>query len=233
MSVFDGEIEYQSMYMVDFVKKDKPKSPRRKAVDDNCMIVGLSRDSLKAKDAPRKSPDVLCPVDFEYYKKAVERFKEDEPKLTEMYMSKDIDPTPIEHDIQDLKRTEYLTKYCSRELPFMSVNLARRARALQTLRLPDDVYIPDTSQKSSYRHPSLEKYKDPPSAMSMRPKFDDSLQRELRRILRIHTGDSAYMATHSLLGKVILDKNPFGPPREEPHFGRWRTPYYYTYYMHI
>ncbi|KAI8441160.1 hypothetical protein MSG28_009400 [Choristoneura fumiferana] len=164
------------------------------------MIVGLSRDSLKAKDAPRKSPDVLCP---------------------------DIDPTPIEHDIQDLKRTEYLTKYCSR------VNLARRARALQTLRLPDDVYIPDTSQKSSYRHPSLEKYKDPPSAMSMRPKFDDSLQRELRRILRIHTGDSAYMATHSLLGKVILDKNPFGPPREEPHFGRWRTPYYYTYYMHI
>lgn len=58
----------------------------------------------------------------------------------------------------------------------MSVNLTRRAKALQTLRLPDDVYIPDTSQKSSYRHPQPEKYTEPPSAMSMKPHFDDSLK---------------------------------------------------------
>jgi hypothetical protein len=62
------------------------------------------------------------------------------------------------------------------ELPFMSVNLARRARALQTLRLPDDVAIPDTSQRGSYRRPSPEKYAEPPTAMSMRPKYDNSLQ---------------------------------------------------------
>ncbi|KAG6442899.1 hypothetical protein O3G_MSEX002569 [Manduca sexta] len=205
------------------------KSPRRKAVDDDCLIVGISRDSLKARDAPRKSPDVLCPINFEFYKDAVERFADDHPKLTEKYMSADIEPTPIDHQIQDLKRTEYLTRYCSRELPFMSVNLARRARALQTLRLPDDVYIPDTSQKGSYRCPKPEKYADPPSAMSMRPKFDDSLQRELRRILRVRTGDTTYGACHGLLAQVVLEKNPFGPPREEPKYGRWLNPYTYTY----
>ncbi|XP_063622566.1 uncharacterized protein LOC134794713 [Cydia splendana] len=230
MSVFDGEIEYKSVYMVDYLKKDKPLSPRRHAVDDNCLIVGLDRDSLKARDQPRKSPDLLCPINFEYYKNAVKRFKEDEPKLVDMYMSKDIDPVPIDHEIQDLKRTEYLTKYCSRELPFMSVNLTRRARALQTLRLPDDVHIPDTTHTGSYRHPAPEKYKDPPKTQSLKPKFDDSLQRELRRILRIRTPESSYQACHGLLAKVILEKNPFGKPRKEPKYGLWRTPHYYTYY---
>ncbi|CAH0397018.1 unnamed protein product [Chilo suppressalis] len=148
-----------------------------------------------------------------------------------MYMSKDIDPTPIEHEIQDLKRTEYLCKYCSRELPFMSVNLARRARALQTLRLPDDVDIPDTSQRGSYRPPRPEKYADPPSSLSMRPKYDPSLQKELRRILRVNTGDTSYGASHGLLGKVVLEKNPFGRPRKEPKYGRWRNPYIYTYWL--
>ncbi|XP_063832028.1 uncharacterized protein LOC135081213 [Ostrinia nubilalis] len=229
MSVFDGEIEFQSVYMVDFAKKNKPKSPRRKAIDDNCLIVGLSRDALKAKDAPRRCPDVLCPIDHEFYKKAVDRFAEDHPKLTKMYMSEDIDPTPIEHEIQDLKRTEYLTKYCSRELPFMSVNLARRARALQTLRLPDDIDIPDTSQRGSYRPPKPEKYADPPKSMSMRPKYDDSLQKELRRILRVRTGDTSYGASHGLLATVVLERRPFGPPREEPKYGRWKNPYMYTY----
>ncbi|CAG9782410.1 unnamed protein product [Diatraea saccharalis] len=219
MSVFDGEIEFQSVYMVDFGKKDKPKSPRRKAVDDDCLIVGLSRDPLKAKDAPRRCPDVLCPIKHEYYKKAVERFAEDYPKLTKMYMSKDIDSTPIDHEIQDLKRTEYLCKYCS------------RARALQTLRLPDDVVIPDTSQRGSYRPPRPEKYADPPSSLSMRPKYDPSLQKELRRILRVNTGDTTYGVCHSLLGKVVLEKNPFGPPRKEPKYGRWRNPYMYTYWL--
>ncbi|CAK1542760.1 unnamed protein product [Leptosia nina] len=229
MSVFDGEIEFQSVYMADFAKKNKPKSPRRKAVDDNCLIVGLSRDSLKAREQPRKCPDVLCPIDFEYYKKAVERFGEDHPTVTKMYMTKDVDPTPIDHEIQDLKRTEYLTKYCSRELPFMSVNLARRARALQTLRLPDDIYIPDTSQKGSYRPPKPEKYAEPPSAMSMKPKFDPSLTKELRRILRVRTGDTSYGVCHDLLAKVVLEKNPFGTPREEPKYGRWKNRYFYTY----
>jgi hypothetical protein len=42
------------------------------------------------------------------------KFADDYPKLTKMYMSEDIDPTPIENEIQDLKRTEYLCKYCSR-----------------------------------------------------------------------------------------------------------------------
>ncbi|XP_062528199.1 uncharacterized protein LOC110384800 isoform X2 [Bombyx mori] len=204
-------------------------SPRRKAVDDDCLIVGLSRDPLKARAAPKKEPDVLCPLTQEFYKDAVKRFAEDYPKLTKMYMSKDIDPVPIDHGIQDLKRTEYLTKYCSRELPFMSVNLVRRAKALQTLRLPDDIYIPDTSQKGSYRAPQPEKYADPPSSMSMRPKFDDSLQKELRRILRTRTGDTTYGSCHGLLAKVVLEKNPFGPAREEPKYGRWSNPYTYTY----
>ncbi|VVC94625.1 uncharacterized protein LOC126970879 [Leptidea sinapis] len=229
MSVFDGEIEFKSVYMVDYVRKNKPKSPRRRAVDDDCLIVGLSRDSLKARDQTRTSPDVLCPVDFEYYKNAVERFAEDHPRVAKRYMQKDVDPTPIDHEIQDLKRTEYLNKYCSRELPFMSVNLARRARALQTLRLPDDVYIPDTTQKGSYRHPKPEKYAEHPSVMNMKPKFDDSLQKNLRRILRVNTGDTSYGVSHGLLAKMVLEKNPFGPPRQEPKYGRWRNPYMYTY----
>ncbi|PZC80349.1 hypothetical protein B5X24_HaOG214866 [Helicoverpa armigera] len=229
MSVFDGEIEYRSVYMVDYHKKIKPKSPRRMAVDDDCLIVGLSRDPLKAVDEPRKYPDVLCPMTHEYYKGAVERFKEDYPKITKKYMSTDIDPTPIENEIKDLKRTEYLTKYCSRDLPFMSVNLTRRARALQTLRLPDDIPIPDTSQRGSYRCPRPEKYAEPPSAMSMKPKFDDTLQKELRRILRVSTGDTTYGADHGLLAKVVLEKNPFGKPRKEPRYGRWKNPYMYTY----
>lgn len=62
----------------------------------------------------------------------------------------------------------------------MSVNLARRARALQTLRLPDDVDIPDTSQRGSYRHPKPEKYAEPPKALNMRPKYDNSLQSKFR-----------------------------------------------------
>ncbi|XP_045778477.1 uncharacterized protein LOC123876301 [Maniola jurtina] len=229
MSVFDGEIEFQSVYMVDYGKKNKPKSPRRKAVDDDCLIVGLSRDSLKAREQPRSSPDVLCPVNYEYYKKAIERFAENYPKLTKKYMSEDIDPIPIDHEIQDLKRTEYLTKYCSRELPFMSVNLTRRARALQTLRLPDDVYIPDTSHKGSYRRPPPDKYAVPPAAMSMKPTFDNSLQKELGRILRVRTGDTSYDVAHGLLARVVLQRNPFGAPREEPRFPRWRNPYIYTY----
>ncbi|KAL4702415.1 hypothetical protein ACJJTC_004441 [Scirpophaga incertulas] len=228
MSVFDGEIEFQSVYMVDFQKKNKPKSPRRKAVDDNCLIVGLSRDTLKATEAPRRCPDVLCPNHQEYYKAAVKRFQEDYPKLVKKYMSEDIDPTPIENEIQDLKRTEYLCKYCSRELPFMSVNLSRRARALQTLRLPDDVYIPDTSQRNGYRPPAPEKFVRP-ATISMKPKLDDSLQKKLRSILRVKTGETTYGVSHSLLGKVVLDKKPFGPPREEPAYGRWKNPYYYTY----
>ncbi|CAH2055944.1 unnamed protein product, partial [Iphiclides podalirius] len=207
------------------------KSPRRKAIDDDCLIVGVSRDALKPRDQPRKSPDVLCPIDHEYYKNAVTRFAEDHPELAKKHMSGELDPVPIEHDAQDLKRTEYLVKYCSRELPFMSVNLARRARALQTLRLPDDVEIPDTSQRNSYRPPGLEKFAEHPSKMSMRPKFDDSLQKELRRILRVTTGDTSYNLGHGLMAKVVLERNPFGPPREEPKYGRWRTPHYYTYYI--
>ncbi|XP_075981826.1 late endosomal/lysosomal adaptor, MAPK and MTOR activator 1 isoform X1 [Anticarsia gemmatalis] len=229
MSVFDGEIDFQSVTMVDFCKKVKPKSPRRKAVDDDCLIVGLSRDALRPREQPRRFPDRLCPLSHEYYKEAVKRFANDYPKLTKKYMSGDIDPTPIEHEIQDLKRTEYLTKYCSRELPFMSVNLARRARALQTLRLPDDVYIPDTSQRGSYRAPKPEKYAEPPSAMSMRPKFDNALGTELRRILRVSTGDTTYNTCHGLLAKVVLEENPFGKPRKEPRYGRWKNPYYFTY----
>ncbi|XP_013171490.1 PREDICTED: uncharacterized protein LOC106120669 [Papilio xuthus] len=231
MSVFDGEIEFKSVYMNDFIKKEKPKSPRRKAVDDDCLIVGLGRDALKPRDKPRKSPDVLCPLKHEYYKEAITRFSEDYPKIAKQHMTKDIDPVPIENDLQDLNRTEYLVKYCSRELPFMSVNLARRARALQTLRLPDDVEIPDTSQRGSYRHPAPEKYAEHPSKMSMKPKFDDSLTRELRRILRVTTGDTTYDVCHGLLAKVVLEKNPFGPPREEPKYGRWKTPFSYTYYV--
>ncbi|CAK1589338.1 unnamed protein product [Parnassius mnemosyne] len=231
MSVFDGDIEFKSVYMNDYVRKNKPKSPRRKAVDDDCLIVGVSRDALKAKDQPRESPDVLCPIDQEYYKKAVTRFSENYPRLSKKYMAEDLDPVPIEHEIQDSKRTEYLIKYCSRELPFMSVNLTRRARALQTLRLPDDIYIPDTSHRGSYRPPNPEKYAEHPSKMSMKPQFDDSLQKELRRILRVRTGDTSYDVCHGLLGKVVLEKNPFGPPREEPKYGRWRSPHYYTYYI--
>ncbi|XP_049878268.1 uncharacterized protein LOC126375404 [Pectinophora gossypiella] len=229
MSVFDGEIDYHSLYMVDYVEKPKPKSPRRHPKDDDCLIVGVSRDALKAKDAPRKFPDMLCPLKHEYYKKAVERFEEDYPKLHKKYMKGDINPTPIEHEIQDLKRTEYLVKYCSRELPFMSVNLTRRARALQTLHLPDDIAIPDTTNRGSYRHPPDEKYVDHPSTFSTRPKYDDSLQKELRRILRVNTGETTYGVCHGLLAKVILEKNPFGPPREEPKYGRWKNRYFYTY----
>lgn len=66
------------------------------------------------------------------------------------------------------------------DLPFMSVNLTRRARALQTLRLPDDIIIPDTSQRGSYRAPRPEKYAEPPSSMSMKPRFDDSLQSQFQ-----------------------------------------------------
>ncbi|KAJ8729067.1 hypothetical protein PYW07_006763 [Mythimna separata] len=229
MSVFDGEIEYKSVYMVDYQKKVKPKSPRRKRIDDDCLIIGLKRDMLQPKDVPKKHPDVLCPLNQEYYKDAVKRFAVDYPKVTKMYMSKDIDPIPIENEIKDLKRTEYLTKYCSRDLPFMSVNLARRARALQTLRLPDDVYIPDTTQKGAFRPPMPEKYADPPAAMSMRPKFDDSLIKQLRRILRVNTGDTTYGTCHGLLAKVVLEKNPFGKPRKEPKYGRWKNPYMFTY----
>lgn len=61
------------------------------------------------------------------------------------------------------------------ELPFMSVNLARRARALQTLRLPDDVDIPDTTHRANHRAPKPEKYAEHPSTMSMKPKFDNNL----------------------------------------------------------
>ncbi|KAI5632552.1 hypothetical protein NE865_14726 [Phthorimaea operculella] len=228
MSVFDGEMEFRSVYMVDYVPKNKPKSPRRGVKDDDCCIVGVSRDALKVRDVPEKSPEVMCPLNKEYYKKAVERFKEDYPKLQKQY-TKDIDPTPIDHEIQDLKRTEYLTKYCSRDLPFMSVNLTRRAKALQKLRLPDDVEIPDTTQKGAFRHPPKEKYVDHPSKMSMRPKYDDTLQKELRRILRITTGESTYGFVHGLLGRVVMEKNPFGPPREEPKYGRWKSRYGYTY----
>ncbi|XP_035442844.1 uncharacterized protein LOC118271076 [Spodoptera frugiperda] len=229
MSVFDGDIEYRSVYMVDYEVKKKPKSPRRKAVDDDCLIVGLSRDMLKPKDEKQRHPDVLCPLTREYYKDAVKRFTKDYPKLTKKYMQNDIDPVPIENEIKDLKRTEYLTKYCSRDLPFMSVNLTRRARALQTLRLPDDIIIPDTSQRGSYRAPRPEKYAEPPSSMSMKPRFDDSLQKELRRILRVNTGETTYGACHGLLAKVILEKNPFGKPRKEPRYGRWKNPYMFTY----
>ncbi|KPJ12199.1 hypothetical protein RR48_02482 [Papilio machaon] len=90
------------------------KSPRRKAVDDDCLIVGLGRDALKPRDKPRKSPDLLCPLKHEYYKEAITRFSEDYPKLAKQHMTKDIDPVPIENDLQDLNRTEYLVKYCSR-----------------------------------------------------------------------------------------------------------------------
>ncbi|KOB66210.1 Uncharacterized protein OBRU01_21505, partial [Operophtera brumata] len=106
-------------------------------------------------------------------------------------------------------------------MPFMSVNMARRARALQTLRLPDDIYIPDTTQKGSYRFPPEEKYAELPSSMSMRPKLDDSLKR--------YTGDTTYGASHGLLASVVLEKNPFGTPREEPKYGRWKNPYDFTY----
>lgn len=51
------------------------KSPRRKAVDDDCLIVGMNRDSLKTREAPRRCPDILCPMKHEYYKKAVERVR--------------------------------------------------------------------------------------------------------------------------------------------------------------
>lgn len=52
---------------------------------------------------------------------------------------------------------------------------------------------------------------------------------ELRRILRINTGETSYGVTHGLLGEVVLKENPFGPPRTEPAYGRWKTPYIYTY----
>lgn len=48
-------------------------SPRRKAVDDDCLIVGVSRDALRAKEAARRVPDRLCPLQPEYYKEAVKR----------------------------------------------------------------------------------------------------------------------------------------------------------------
>ncbi|XP_041969240.1 uncharacterized protein LOC121726078 [Aricia agestis] len=231
MSLFDGEMELKSVYMADYDKKNKPKSPRRKMADDGCLIIGLSRDALKVRDTGRGCYDVLCPADLEYYKTAVQRFSEDHPKVTNMHMSKDIDPTPVDNEIQDLKRTEYLNKYCSRDLPFMSVNLARRAKALQTLHLPDDTFVPNTSNLASYRSPPPDKYKEPPSVWSMKPKLDPSLQKELRRILRVNTGESTYMISHGLLGKVVLDKNPYGPPREEPTYGRWRNPHQYTYWV--
>lgn len=58
----------------------------------------------------------------------------------------------------------------------MSVNLARRAKAMQKLHLPDDVYIPDTTYLGSYRKPNDEKYAEHPSKMSMRPVYDDKLR---------------------------------------------------------
>ncbi|XP_026328120.1 uncharacterized protein LOC113236319 [Hyposmocoma kahamanoa] len=229
MSAFDGEIDFRSVYMVDYKSKSIPFPPRVKGTCDNCLIVGVSRDALKVKDVPRKIPDVLCPLEPEYYKKGVERFKDDYPGLAKKYMTKDVDPKPIENEIQDIKRTEYLVKHCSRDLPFMSVNLARRAKAMQTLHLPDDIYIPDTTYLGSYRQPDDEKYEEHPSKMSMRPKYDDKLRRELRRILRVNTGETSYDVSHGLLAKVILEKNPFGPPREEPKYGRWKSRYMYTY----
>lgn len=46
--------------------------------------------------------------------KLMSQFAEDHPRVAKLHMSKDVDPTPIDHEIQDLKRTEYLIKYCSR-----------------------------------------------------------------------------------------------------------------------
>lgn len=69
-----------------------------------------------------------------------------------------------------------LTKKVFPDLPFMSVNLARRAKAMQTLHLPDDIYIPDTTYLGSYRQPDDEKYEEHPSKMSMRPIYDDKLK---------------------------------------------------------
>lgn len=42
------------------------------------------------------------------------QFKDEHPGLAKMNMTKDLDPTPIDNEIQDMKRTEYLVKYCSR-----------------------------------------------------------------------------------------------------------------------
>lgn len=47
--------------------------------------------------------------------------------------------------------------------------------------------------------------------------------------MRVRTGETTYGACHGLLAKVVLEKNPFGPPRKEPKYGRWKNPYMFTY----
>ncbi|CAG9133065.1 hypothetical protein JYU34_010585 [Plutella xylostella] len=232
MAVFDGEIDFRSVTMVDFDRKEISRTRARpRPTDDNCLIVGLQRDKLSLHDPPPGAPDTLCVEDVEYYKHALERLKEECPKLGAQYFSNDIDTKVVENEIQDLKRSEYFNKYCSRDLPFMSVNLARRARALQTLRLPDDVHIPETTYRGSYRPIDPGVYTQPPLELGVKPKYDPTLQNKLREILRVNTGESVYGASHALLGKVVLQENPFGKPREEPKYGVWKTPYTYTYWV--
>ncbi|GBP48046.1 hypothetical protein EVAR_83749_1 [Eumeta japonica] len=210
------------------VMKLRSKNVRRKPTDDSCLIVGLRRDSLKALDEQCTPPDVLCPARLEHYKAAVDRFAEKHPDLVERYMRKEIDPTPVQHELQDTKRTEYLVEYCSRDLPFMSINLARRARALQTLRLRDDTPVPLSTQRAAFRTPDNQYYE---RQHSTQPKYDVNCQDELRRLLRVNTGLSSYEVSHGLLGRVVLEKQPFGPSREEPKFGKWRTTTGYTYWI--
>uniref|UniRef100_A0A1B6H493 Uncharacterized protein n=2 Tax=Cuerna arida TaxID=1464854 RepID=A0A1B6H493_9HEMI len=147
---------------------------------------------------------------FENVHHCCERLLTEQPKM-KRYLDKEPSPEAIASDHSNRGRTVYMVDYCDLEGGFESaVSRARRRVDLP----PNWGEIPVTTQKASYRSPSLLATWDlrpRPCLPRISPLTPNLKERE---ILKVTTGVSEYEGRIGTLGELILQDELHGTPQD-------------------
>ncbi|XP_018327295.1 uncharacterized protein LOC108738393 [Agrilus planipennis] len=130
------------------------------------------------------------------------KFLEENETIGNIYFgSRLLDRDVVLNEAVDDKRTVYDIDYCDKEL--FKKYLEEEAEK-QRFRLPDDWYIPLTTQKISYREPlmmSSDAYKRSEKKTGSTSLGTDS---KIREILQVTTGITEYQSIIGHMGEIII-----------------------------
>lgn len=129
------------------------------------------------------------------------------PKHEKAHFETPLDDAVVQKSFIYRGRTIYQVDYCDLE--------ADEAYKLEQIRknqftLPEDWYVPLTTQKYSYRNPTLVNPRALQREEQKRPVNNLDPEQHIRKILKVRAGDSEYMGGIGTIGKMVIDEELHG-----------------------
>ncbi|GJQ87741.1 hypothetical protein Trydic_g3834 [Trypoxylus dichotomus] len=200
----DSKKRFLSTYKKDFIPK-KIEAMKSYVLDQEYKdpVSEGFRNYLKIRGAhPKLKPKEELADDY------VEKFKKLYPKLGHVYFQAPLNEPIIERNFIMDEQTVYQVDYCDSEKDRALVEDLKRK---ETVILPDDWVVPETTSSTSYRDPRTLQPDALHVVQPIRPIGDNwGTSSEVADILELITGKSEYEGVIGTLGDVIIKDHIHG-----------------------